>query len=139
MAGGAVANSFERDPEKTQQHHVLCSLRHVCLELSGPPALGSLTLEKPLHGAIDVVHYANSLAAASPLRTADSIVSVQPVSIHEPASARFGILVRALGRDTPRLGTYVAVGLRVTALCTSCASCNAGSTSRSSRQARSTS
>ena len=54
----------------------------------------------------------SSAAAARPLRTAPSIVSGQPVSVHAPASTRPGRAVAAFGRSAPLPGVWRNVARR---------------------------
>ena len=60
-------------------------------------------------------------AAVRPLRTADSIVAGQPVSVHAPAITRLESAVVGPGRRTPGAGMNVASGSRVAAPRSKCA------------------
>src|SRR5690348_10633706 len=105
MGDRTVADRLVRDAEKTQQQDVLGRHRDVGLELVGPPAVRMLMLQQPLDGAAQMLRNflpsSRTRAAARPLRTADSIVSGQPVAVQAPATARLGSVVRAEGRGEP--------------------------------------
>jgi hypothetical protein len=73
------------------------------------------------------------MTAFRPLRTAPSIVSGQPVSVHEPASTRPGSPVAAFGRSLAVPGTWrnVARFSRVTKNSVTVAALAAGNSSAS--------